>query len=344
MSNRPGKAKFVWLTSLLLALIVLVIYLSITSGSFEVSIANILRSLFGVNTDSDQNLVVLQFRLPRIIIALLAGLGLGIAGAVLQSITRNALADPGILGINAGAGAAIVIFLYFFQGQVKGVGTGMAMIMPLFGMMGGLLSALLIYLFSWQNGKIEPQRFLLTGIAIASGMGAVSLYISLKMDASDFEMAAVWSAGSIYNANWKYVYAMLPWLALLLPLIYFKAPIMDKLMLDDLSARNLGIHVEKETGKLLLYCIAIVSACVAAAGGISFVGLLAPHIARRLIGTGHKRMLPVCMLVGALLVAVADYIGKTVFAPAELAAGIVISLIGVPYFVLLLYRKKGRTA
>lgn len=342
--KKHSYSQFALLMLVLLLLLVLAIYLSLTSGSFDISVMDIMKSLLHLNSDDDQNLVVLQFRLPRIIIALLVGSGLGIAGAVLQSTTGNGLADPGVLGINAGAGAAIVIFLFFFQGQVKGIGTGTAMMMPLFGMVGGLLAALLIYLFSWQNGRLESQRFLLTGIAIASGMGAISLYISLKMNANDFEMATVWSAGSIYNANWKYIISVLPWIVILVPIIYYKSSILDVFTLDDTTTRNLGVAVEKEKALLLLCCIGLVSACVSVAGGIGFIGLIAPHIARRLTGHKHKRMLPVCALIGALLVVTADYIGKTVFAPAELAVGIVIAIIGVPYFILLLYRKKGRTA
>ncbi|WP_213583064.1 iron ABC transporter permease [Paenibacillus sp. J2TS4] len=317
-------------------------YLSLTNGAFDIKLMDVVRTLLRLDSQPDQDLVILEFRLPRIVIAALVGMGLGIAGAVIQGITRNGLADPGILGINAGAGAAIVIFLFFFQGKIKGIGLGSIMAMPLFGLIGGLLAAFLIYLFAWKKGKLEPQRLLLTGIAIASGLGAVSLFLSLKMNANDFEMAVVWNSGSIYNANWKYILAALPWLLVLIPIIIRKSYILDLFQLHEDSVISLGIASEKEKAVLLLCSIGIVSSCVSVSGGIGFIGLMAPHIAKRLVGSMHRRILPVCGIVGALLVMISDLIGRTIFAPTELPAGIVVAIIGVPYFIFLLYRKKGR--
>lgn len=337
------KGSYAALLAIGAGIILITMYLSLTSGSFDISVKDVIRTLLRIDPTREQDLVIFELRLPRIIIALLVGMGLGIAGAVIQSITRNGLADPGILGINAGAGAAMVIFLFFFQGQIRGTGLGAIMAMPLFGLAGGLLAALLIYLFSWKNGRLESQRLLLTGIAIASGLGAISTYLSLKMNASDFEMVAVWSAGSIYNANWQYILSILPWLVILIPLIFSKSYVLDLFLLDEDSVRSLGVATEKEKALLLLAAIGIVSACVSVSGGIGFIGLIAPHIARRLVGRAHKRIIPICGLIGALLVIVADYIGKTLFAPAELPVGIVVAIIGVPYFIFLLYKKKGRS-
>ncbi|WP_445667458.1 FecCD family ABC transporter permease [Paenibacillus sp. FSL H8-0034] len=324
-------------------ILLITLYMSLTSGTFDMTVQDVLRTLLRIDQKPDQDLVIFEFRLPRIVIAALVGLGLGIAGAVIQGITRNGLADPGILGINAGAGAAMVIFLFFYQGKLKGTGWMSILAMPMFGLVGGLLAAILIYLFSWKDGRLESQRLLLTGIAIASGLGAISLYLTLKMNAKDFEMAAVWTSGSIYNANWKYIVSMLPWLVLLIPIIIRRSYILDLFQLDEDSARSVGVAAEKEKAILLLSSIGIVSACVSVSGSIGFVGLMAPHIARRLVGSAHKRIIPVCGIVGAVLVMVSDYIGKVLFAPAELPVGVVVAIIGVPYFVILLYRSKARS-
>ncbi len=325
-------------------LILVTAYISLTNGTFDIRLSDIVKTLLRIDTQSDFDLVILEFRLPRIVVAILVGIGLGMAGAVVQSITRNGLADPGILGINSGAGAAIVIFMFFYQGQIKGTGWLSIMTMPLFGLFGGLLAAMLIYLFSWKNGKLETQRLLLTGIAIASGLGAVSLFLTLKMNPNDFEMAAVWNSGSIYNANWKYIASMLPWLIILIPIIVSRSYKMDLFQLGEDSVVSIGVASEKEKAILLLSSIGLVSACVSVSGGIGFIGLMAPHIARRMVGHSHRRMLPMCGVIGALLVLVADLIGKSIFAPAELPAGIVIAIIGVPYFVFLLARNKARRA
>ncbi|AZK47595.1 FecCD family ABC transporter permease [Paenibacillus lentus] len=342
--NKLTNQRFLGVLLAGLALILATIYISLTNGTFDIGIRDVVRTLLRIHPLPEHDLVIFEFRLPRIIIGLLVGAGLGVAGAVIQSITRNGLADPGILGINSGAGAAMVIFLFFYQGKIRSDGWLSILAMPIFGLLGGLLAAVLIYMFSWKNGRLEPQRLLLTGIAIASGLSAVSLYLTLKMNPGDFEMAAVWNMGSIYSANWKYIVAMLPWLALLIPIVVRKAYTLDLFQLDEDSVISVGVASEKEKALLLLSSIGIVSACVAVSGGIGFVGLMAPHIARRLVGQAHRRMLPVCGIVGALLVMLADYIGKTVFTPSELPVGVVIAIIGVPYFIFLLYRAKGRSS
>ncbi|MGE7604539.1 FecCD family ABC transporter permease [Peribacillus sp. NPDC097675] len=325
-----------------ICLIIVASYLSLVSGTFDMAILDVVRTLFRINPVADYDLVIFEFRLPRIIIAGLVGLALGIAGAVIQGVTSNGLADSGILGINAGAGTAIVIFMFFFQGTYIGTGADWLSIMsiPLFGLIGGIMAALIIFLFSWKNGSLDTSRFLLTGIAISSAFGALSLYISLKMKSSDFEMATVWISGSIYSANWKYIVAMLPWLIILIPIIIKKAYLLDLFQLEQTSIKSLGVSVERETSILLLASIGLVSACVSVSGNIGFIGLMSPHIAKHLVGIHHKHVLPVCGVIGAFLVIVSDYIAKTVFAPAELPVGIVISIIGVPYFLYLLIKEK----
>ncbi len=325
-----------------LGMIAGMIYVSLTNGEFDITVKDIVRTLLRINPNPDYDLVVFEFRLPRIVIAVLVGMGLGIAGAVIQGVTRNGLADPGMLGINAGAGVAIVVFLYFYQGQIREITWFSVMAMPLFGLLGGLMAALMIYLFAWKNGRLEPQRLLLTGLAIASGLSAISLFLTLRMNSQDFEMVAVWTSGSIYNANWKYIVSILPWFAVLIPIIYARSHTLNLLQLDDDSARSVGVRLEKQKGILLLSGIGLVSACVSVAGGIGFIGLIAPHIARRLVGHAHQRSLPICAVVGALLVLTADFIGKTLFSPVELPAGIIVAILGVPSFVFLLHRRKGR--
>ncbi len=340
----PAKIKGAFALLLLvgLGLIATMVYVSLTNGEFDITVKDIVRTLLRIDQNRDHDLVVFEFRLPRIVIAVLVGMGLGVAGAVIQGVTRNGLADPGMLGINAGAGVAIVIFLYFYQGQIREVTWLSVMAMPLFGLFGGLLAALLIYLFAWKHGRLEPQRLLLTGLAIASGLSAISLFLTLRMNSQDFEMVAVWTSGSIYNANWKYIVSILPWFAVLMPVVYARSHTLNLLQLDDDTVRSIGVRLERQKAILLLSGIGLVSACVSVAGGIGFIGLIAPHIAKRLVGSAHQRILPICAIVGALLVLTADFIGKTVFSPVELPAGIIVAILGVPSFVYLLYRRKGR--
>lgn len=314
------------------------IYLSITSGSFNLSVLDIVKTLLRVDRVPDHDLVIFEFRLPRIVLGMLVGFALGMAGAVVQGITRNGLADPGILGINAGAGMAVVLFMFLFRGEMDLTGSLSIMMMPIFGLVGGLAASALIVLFARQNGELDPQRLILVGIAMTTGFGAVTMFVSLKMNPQDYEMAVVWLAGSIYSANWKFVLAMLPWVILLPPLIWTRYRALDVLQLEEISAKGLGLPVERERLLLLVCSVGLVAASVSVSGSIGFVGLIAPHMARQLVGRSHRHILPVSGAVGMAMVVVGDWIGKTIFAPAELAVGIVISVIGVPYFVYLLVR------
>lgn len=341
--HKQDRNRFLITISGLFVLICLAGYVHITNGTFDMSVKDVVTTLLRINPSNDFDLVIFEFRLPRIVIAALVGLGLGVAGTVVQGITRNGLADPGILGINAGAGAAIVILMFLFQMQVAVSGSSnwlSILIMPVFGFVGGLAAAIIIYSIAWRNGKLDTERLILTGIAISSGFGALSMYISLKMREGDFEMATVWMSGSIYNANWLFIVAMLPWLLILLPVIYKKAYLLDYLQLEEASIKSLGIRIEKEKSILLLSSIGVISACVSVSGSISFIGLMAPHIARQLVGIHHRYVVPTSGAVGMFLVVISDYIAKTVFAPAEIPVGIIVAILGVPYFLYLLVKSK----
>ena len=339
--NRSGQRARFWFVFLLtIALSIVVMYVSLTNGTFDMAVMDVLRTLFRFHLVSEYDLVIFDFRLPRIVIGALVGFALGIAGAVLQGITRNQLADPGILGIHSAAGMAIVLYMFFFQGTMKGASWLSMMTMPVFGWLGGMAAALLLLLFARHRGSIDPQRLILVGIAFGSGFGAITLYISLKMDPQDFEMATVWLSGSIYSATWMKILAILPWVIILIPIIWRKSHTLNLLQLDEITVTGIGLNKDRERMIFLLCCVGLVSACVSVSGSIGFVGLIAPHIARRLVGIQYKYVVPACGAIGMLMVLVGDFIGKTIFSPAELPVGIVISIIGVPYFVYLLFKSR----
>jgi iron complex transport system permease protein len=323
-----------------IVLVMLITYISLTNGIYEITIKQLWQTLIRLQGSENLDIVIFQLRLPRIILAVLIGLGLGVAGAVLQSVLKNGLADPGILGINSGAGAAIVIFMFFLQGMATGSNWLMILIMPIFGLIGGLFASFIILLISREKGRLDPQRLLLTGIAVGSGLGAVTLFLSLKMKAQDFEMATVWLSGSIYSANWIFIISILPWFIICLPIILRRTYMLDLFQLGEESLIGLGVSVEREKLILLLSSIGLVGACVSVAGSISFIGLMAPHIARLIVGNQQKNIIPLCGIVGMVLLVGSDFIAKSVVAPAEIPVGIVIAIIGVPYFVYLLFRAK----
>ncbi|MBB4826348.1 iron complex transport system permease protein [Sporosarcina luteola] len=298
----------------------------------------VIRTLFGVDHVADHRLVIFEFRMPRIVIGALVGCALGIVGSVLQGVTKNQLADPGILGIQSAVGLAVVCYMFFIQGNVVGM-SGLSMAgMTVWGWIGGVLAAFFLFLFSRKRGELDPKRLILVGIALNSGFGALTLFVSLKMNPRDFEMATVWLSGSIYSASWEQVVSMIPWFLLVVPVLFWKASTLNLMQLDEVSIVGLGLKANRHRLLILLGAVGLISSSVIVSGSISFVGLIAPHIARRLVGIHHQYILPISGIVGMLLVVMSDWIGRTIFAPAELAVGIVISIIGVPYFIYLLMR------
>lgn len=266
--------KNVSVLTILVGLIVTVFLVSLNTGTFKIPPMDVLKSLVGLGAE-DQSVILFEFRMPRMVIAILVGSALAMSGAILQGLSRNPLADPGIIGINAGAGLTVVIFVYFFFGKV-GTGTFLSVfILPFFALVGAILAAVIIYLLAWKDG-VSSTRLILVGIAVAAGFGAVSLIFSMKMTSNDFRFATIWLAGSLWGTDWKFVLSVLPWMVIFLPLAISKAHILNVMNLGDSTAVGLGVNVEKERRKLLFIAVCLAGASVAVAGGIGFIGLMAP--------------------------------------------------------------------
>lgn len=279
---------------------------------------------------SDIALIVHEIRLPRVMLAILAGACLGVAGLLLQGLVRNPLASPDVIGITSGASLAAVSFLV-----LGGMGLGEAWL-PVAAMGGALLVALGIIALSGRS--VSPARLVLIGIGLAAALGAATTLV-LVLAADTMAMQAyVWLTGSLYAAQWREVAGLGPWALLGLPLALGLARRLDALMLGDDLATGLGNPVRGTRLALLLVGVALAGAAVAFAGGLSFIGLLAPHIARRLVARGHTGLVPVTALIGALILLYADMIGRLAFLPRDLPAGIFVAGIGAPFFVYLLHR------
>lgn len=315
-------------------------FFSMNAGYTDINFLDILRILFGGGT-SKENLVLFDFRLPRIVTAVLVGIGFSLSGCILQGITKNPMADPGLMGINSGAGLVVMVFTTM-QGTLTFTST---ILLPLFSLLGALLTSLVIYLLSTGRGVgIQPMRLVLNGIAIQAGINALMTILVLKLDSDEYDSIAIWQAGSIWNSNWKLVATLLPWIVIGFIYLLFKSKEIDVLGVGDSLATGLGMKVAVEKKKLLFVAVALAAASVTISGNLHFVGLIGPHLARKLVGGKHKILLPMCALSGALLVLIADTIGRTIIEPSEIPAGIVAAIIGAPYFILLLIGKKGMKA
>lgn len=332
--KRGQTALLVSLTLLLLALAVITV--SLNTGTISLSPAVVWKTLLGYGT-ADDAMILFEYRMPRIIVTMLAGVGLGISGAVFQGTTRNTLADPGILGINTGAAFGLIIFVSFFR-TMDGP---LALLIPLFTFIGGTLAALVIFIFAYDRHRgIVPIRLILVGIAVAAGISAVTLLLSLKLDEDTYAFTARWLAGSVWGRDWIHVLALLPWIVVLVPLIYSRSKALDLFVLGDEIAYSVGSHVTRERLRLLGMAVALSCASVSVAGGIGFIGLIAPHIARRLTGPQHRYSLPVAALIGLVILVTADTIGRSIFRPNAIPAGVVVAAIGGPYFLYLLFTSK----
>ncbi|AIQ48253.1 iron ABC transporter permease [Paenibacillus sp. FSL R7-0273] len=333
-SARRRRGLFILAT--IFVLIVIAFIISVNTGYIRLTPLELLNTMLGKGTDK-QELILFDFRLPRIVISLLIGAGLAVSGAVMQGVFRNDLADPGILGINAGAGLMVMLMVSFYPTT----NAAPVFFLPVIAFVGAGLTAALIYVLAYKRHEgIKPIRLLLTGVAVAAGISAAMIVLTLRLDPDKYQFVATWLAGSIWGTSWKFVLSLLPWIVILVPYVIYKARVMNVLNLGEQTAVGLGANVNKEQFKLLAAAVGLAAASVAVSGGIGFVGLVGPHLARRLVGPKHQLMLPASALLGALLVITADTIGRWILQPSEIPTGIVVAVIGAPYFLYLLARTK----
>ncbi|UDM08170.1 iron ABC transporter permease [Halomonas sp. NyZ770] len=305
--------------------------LSISLGSFPTTFMQVIRAL-AAPQGSDIAFIVWELRLPRTLLAILVGAALAMAGAVLQGIVRNPLASPDVIGITSGAALAAVMFLAL-------LGSLSIDWLPVAAMLGAMVSALLVFSLAWKNG-LHPSRMVLVGIGMAAAMGACTTLLIVTSDDSAAMSAYVWLTGSLYAAQWSDVRGILPWLLVATPVCLALARHADVMMLGDDVAEGLGVAIIRSRLSLLACSVALVGAAVAYAGALSFVGLIAPHVAAKLVGRSLMRLIPASALVGALIVLYADLLGRVAFLPKDLPAGIFVAGIGAPFFVYLLHRTR----
>ncbi|MFA9431072.1 iron ABC transporter permease [Egicoccus sp. AB-alg2] len=276
--------------------------------------------------------LVLDARFPRVVAALAAGAALAVAGTVVQAVCRNPLAEPGLLGITGGAGlAAVVVLLVVPSAGIWGV-TGAAAT-------GAVAAFALVYGLAARGGLVS-DRLVLIGIGVWQGAGAVITFVILVTSPWNVALALTWLSGSTYGRTLAQVAPVALALAVLTPVAAFVHRELDLVRLDDDTPRVLGVALARVRLTALLTAALLTAAAVSAIGVVGFVGLVAPHLARALVGAHHRRLLPVAALLGAALVSIADTLGRSVIAPAQVPAGLLTALIGTPYFVWLLWRSR----
>ncbi len=310
--------------------LLLVVVASIAIGAKQIPVGDVWHGLFG-NTGTDNDVVIRDLRLPRTLLGLLAGAALGLAGAVMQALTRNPLADPGLLGINAGASAAVVSAISFFgvtslTGYVWFAFAGAAAVMVLVYALGGARAA-------------TPVRLALAGTAATAALYGYINAVQI-MDTAALDKMRFWTVGSLASASMSTVGQVLPFIGVGIVLALVVARPLNAMGMGDDTARALGAHVNRTRAVAMLAVTLLCGAATAACGPIVFVGLMVPHIVRSFTGPDQRWILPYATVLSPVLLLGADVIGRVVTRPAELQVGIVTALIGGPLFIFLVRRRR----
>lgn len=322
------RVGVVW--AVLLIVLAVLVVASVAIGSAGYSFGEVLEAVFSGEKSTTQ-IVVLSLRLPRVILALLIGAALSAGGALLQAVMRNPLADPGTIGVSAGAGTAAITVLLIFP--------NLTLSLPLFAFIGASLACVLIYVMAWKGG-VDPVRIILSGVAINSVLGGYNSLLQL-MNSDNLSGVLSFMNGSLSGMSWVHVRTMAIYAIVGLGLSLLCIRHANALQLGDEMAQNLGIRVNASR-----ICLSAVSAFLAAstvsvAGMIGFVGLVVPHISRMLVGSDYKVMLPTSILLGGATLLLADTVGRTIVPGMEIPVGIIMSVAGGPFFLYML-RKRGK--
>ncbi|EHH1098526.1 iron ABC transporter permease [Vibrio parahaemolyticus] len=318
---------------------------SITVGPMNISFTDSLRGLVGAHSELAPHiqLVINEIRLPRTILCMFIGAILAICGVVMQGLFRNPLAEPGIIGVSAGAalgGAfAIVVFAEFSQNHPQLMNLAA---LPLFAFLGGALTTVLVYWLGTNKFGTSVTIMLLAGVAISALSSAAIGFLNFSADDQMLRDLTLWSMGSLAGANWAGIGLASVTLVVLLFWFHKKAMSLNALLLGESEARHLGVPVQKLKRQLILLSAVGVGVTVSICGAIGFIGLVIPHLGRMLAGPDHRTLLPISALLGALLLTCADMIARVLLAPAELPVGIVTALIGAPFFIYLLFQQRGK--
>lgn len=335
--KRFTLGRGVMILALLVVIMVAIAVISINSGKMSLSISEVFQVILGKGTDK-QNLIIFEFRLPRIVLAVLVGIGMGASGCIMQSLLRNDMASPGTLGISSGSGLFVLIFVVMFASK----GTSSAFVLPLLAFVGGMTAAGLIFILSYRRGRdISPTGLILTGIALSSGYGALTTLLTLKLDQNQMDFMQRWGAGSLWGDDWRYLAVLAPLTLILILYVIYKSRILNTLHLGNETATGLGVAVKPEFLGLSIAAVALASGGVALGGNFFFVGMISPHMARKIVGSNHKFLLPASCLTGAILILFADTITRSISLGTDVPTGIVITVLSTPYFLYLLGKSNG---
>lgn len=296
-------------------------------GSVSITYSDILEVLVGKGTALNQN-IIMNVRLPRVLVAVMVGANLAVSGALLQSVMQNPLADPGLTGVNAGASLVAIFIMMLYP--------GLTYLVPIGAFLGGLVACVMIYILAWKNG-IKPIRIILAGVAVNAIMGSGTALLSV-LYSDRIQGVIAWMNGSLVGKSWGDIRVLAVYSVLGLISSLFCIRYANALQLGDKMAANVGVNTNLYRILLSVVAVFLAGVSVAITGPIGFVGLAVPHIARLIVGSDYKFLLPMSMAVGSTLVLMGDTFARTVASPIELPVGLIMAIIGAPFFLYLLRR------
>lgn len=314
--------------------ILLALY-GIANGTIDFTLQQVWDVLMGQQTEGLANQIIWNVRLPRVLTGMLVGMNLAVAGSLLQGVLRNPMASPNIIGVNAGAGLAAVVVMVIFPGAIQYV--------PVASFFGALVAAMLIYLLSMnrQTGS-ATVHLVLAGVAMSAFFSALTSGL-MTLNADELEVTYSWLLGSLSGRSWPYFYTLLPYSMVGLLMAMVISPKVNIFALGEEMGNSIGVSVHWYRTIIIAISAILAGSAVSVAGTIGFVGLIAPHMARLIIGSDYRYQIPMAAIIGGGLLMFSDTIARVIFQPFELSVGVVTSIMGAPFFLYLLYRKRSST-
>jgi iron complex transport system permease protein len=345
--ERRSPARQVYLRAAVMCLLLVALLtvgaIALSTGAVKISLYRIAATLF-TNSDAGpvarEHLILLSIRLPRLLMASSVGALLAAAGTIMQGLFRNPLADPGLVGVSAGAGVAVAAALVVGDRALPSSIAYAPILLPAAAFLGALITTGVLYRLSTWQGHTSVATMLLAGLALGAIAGAGTGLLIYLADDRQLRDVTFWMLGSLAGATWPKVAGLLPFLVILLASFAFIARGLDLLVLGETEAFHMGIPVERLKRILIVLVAGAAGAAVSVSGVIGFVGIIVPHILRLVIGPGHRLLLPATACFGAVLLLAADTLARTMVAPAELPIGILTSILGAPFFLFLLLKER----
>lgn len=327
--KRPAQQWKAWVSAS--ALLIAMVLAALLFGDKDLTIMDVIRTITGHAPDSLTHDAIVSHRMPRMLVAAMAGAALAVSGLIVQGVVRNPLAAPDLVGIAPGASIGALLVLIALPGLPISL-------LPIAAFAGAWISFSIVYALSWSKG-ISPTRLALVGLGASAAAGAIANLIIIR-NPMQLTTALTWLSGSTYARGWNQATQLLPWMLILLPLAWIMSRWLDLFALGEDLPRGLGMALDRSRLATLVVAVALAAAAVAVVGAVGFIGLLAPHASRMMIAGKHRLLIPFTAMIGSVLLMGADTIGRTLMAPDEIPSGLVAAALGTPYFLWLLWRSR----